>query len=70
LIRSRFLDVTKQAQQDELHEWRDEPQGRLAEIIVLDQFSRNVYRNPGAFAHDPMALVLAQEALRVQQGRN
>lgn len=67
LIRSRFLDVMKPAQQGELHEWRDEPQGRLAEIIVLDQFSRNVYRNtPGAFAHDPMALVLAQEALRVQ----
>src|SRR3546814_19308828 len=44
--------------------WRDAPHGRLAEIIVLDQFSRNVYRStPRAFAQDPMALVLAQEAV-------
>ncbi len=38
--------------------------GRLAEIIVLDQFSRNLNRNQAAaFAQDPMALVLAQEAV-------
>ena len=40
--------------------------GRLAEIIVLDQFSRNIYRDrPLAFAYDATALVLAQEAVRV-----
>ena len=51
----------------ELFEWRDEPQGRLAEIIVLDQFSRNIFRNTReAFAQDGMALVLAQEAVRAQ----
>ncbi len=39
---------------------------RLAEIIVLDQFSRNLYRDrPAAFAADGQALVLAQEAIRV-----
>lgn len=38
--------------------------GRLAEIIVLDQFARNIYRNcPQAFAQDGMAVVLAQEAV-------
>ena len=38
--------------------------GRLAEIIVLDQFSRNMYRDsPNAFASDPLALLLAQEAV-------
>lgn len=38
--------------------------GRLAEIIVLDQFSRNLCRNKAcAFTHDGMALVLAQEAV-------
>jgi uncharacterized protein (DUF924 family) len=48
----------------ELFAWRKEPKGRLAEIIVLDQFSRNVFRNtPAAFAQDSMALVLAQEAV-------
>ena len=37
---------------------------RLAEIIVLDQFSRNMHRGtPSAFANDAMALVLAQEAV-------
>lgn len=37
---------------------------RLAEILVLDQFSRNIYReDPRAFACDPLALALAQEAV-------
>ena len=37
---------------------------RLAEIIVLDQFSRQLYRgSPKAFAQDAMALVLSQEAV-------
>ncbi len=44
--------------------WRSSPEGRLAEILVLDQFSRNIHRGtPGAFACDPMALALAQEAV-------
>jgi len=64
LIRKRFLGVMQQAAAGELYSWRSTAEGRLAEIIVLDQFSRNVYRNtPQAFAQDPMALVLAQEAV-------
>ena len=44
--------------------WRATPEGRLAEIIVLDQFSRQLHRgSPSAFAQDGMALVLAQEAV-------
>jgi len=44
--------------------WRGTPEGRLAEVIVLDQFSRQLYRGrPQAFASDGMALVLAQEAV-------
>jgi uncharacterized protein (DUF924 family) len=36
----------------------------VAEIIVLDQFSRNIFRNtPRAFLLDPMALALSQEAV-------
>lgn len=63
-IRDRFLPLLEQAARGELFEWRSQPKGRLAEIIVLDQFSRNVYRNtPFAFAQDPMALALAQEAV-------
>jgi uncharacterized protein (DUF924 family) len=44
--------------------WRADPRGRLAEVIVLDQFSRNMYRGQGrAFAADALALALAQEAV-------
>lgn len=70
LIENRFLPVMQQAAAGELYPWRGEPKGRLAEIIVLDQFSRNVYRNtPSAFSQDCMALVLAQEAIHVGADR-
>ena len=49
-----------------MFEWRREPEGRLAEILVLDQFSRNMYRGTAlAFASDTLALALAQEAVAV-----
>lgn len=63
-IRRRFGRLHAQACLGELFEWRTRTRGRLAEIIVLDQFSRNIYRDrPQAFAADGMALVLAQEAI-------
>ena len=44
--------------------WRGTLQGRVAEIVVLDQFSRQLFRGEArAFAQDGMALVLAQEAV-------
>lgn len=64
LIRCRFGDTLCRAARGELCGWRNEPEGRLAEIIVLDQFSRNIHRgSPAAFAQDPMALTLAQWAV-------
>jgi uncharacterized protein (DUF924 family) len=64
-VRTTFLQVHQAAAACELSAWRDTPEGRLAEIIVLDQFSRNMFRDtPGAFAFDPLALALAQEAVR------
>ncbi len=66
-IAERFGDVHAQAVQCELYAWRRQPLGRLAEIIVLDQFSRNIYRGTSqAFAADPLALALAQEAVAVE----
>ncbi|MDN3552293.1 DUF924 family protein [Halomonas almeriensis] len=63
-IAERFSAVLTAARQGELFGWRSTPAGRLAEVIVLDQFSRNIHRDtPGAFAADPLALVLAQEAI-------
>lgn len=63
-IKDRFHHLLYRAAQGELFSWRKDAKGRLAEIIVLDQFSRNIYRNtPAAFTQDPVALVLAQEAV-------
>jgi uncharacterized protein (DUF924 family) len=44
LLRDRFSEVHAQAKCCELFEWRQSSLGRLAEIIVLDQFSRNMFR--------------------------
>ncbi|MAX32801.1 MAG: hypothetical protein CME72_07030 [Halomonadaceae bacterium] len=64
LIEKRFESAWEAARRGELAAWRSTPEGRLAEILVLDQFSRNMYRDrPMAFAQDAVALVLAQEAV-------
>ena len=64
LLIERFSEVLKQAAAAEFYTWRTSAEGRLAEIIVLDQFSRNIYRDTAAaFAQDAMALALAQEAV-------
>lgn len=64
-IRSRFAELHSHAAQGLLYAWREHPLDALAEIIVLDQFSRNMFRDsPQAFATDTLALVLAQEAVR------
>ena len=64
-IHAQFLAVWQQAAAGEFYHWRDNLPGRLAEIIILDQFSRNLFRDsPQAFAQDTAALILAQEAVR------
>lgn len=66
MINTRFAKVHLAANRCELCHWRKTSQGRLAEIIVLDQFSRNMFRDTAAsFASDPLALALAQEAISV-----
>lgn len=65
LIRRRFLAIYEAAARGELAHWRDNLRGRLAEIIILDQFPRNMFRDDArAFATDGLALVLSQEAVR------
>jgi len=64
LIAERFADLHARAAACELWQWRETPRGRLAEILVLDQFSRNIFRDrPEAFACDALALALSQEAV-------
>jgi uncharacterized protein (DUF924 family) len=63
-IRRRFGSLHARASLGELAAWRATPTGRLAEVIVLDQFSRNLFRDSArAFAQDLAALVLAQDAV-------
>ena len=65
-IRERFLETYEAALGGRTASWRETPQGRLAEIIVLDQFARNMFRGSAkAFAMDAHALELAREAVRV-----
>jgi uncharacterized protein (DUF924 family) len=69
-IGERFMEIHRMACRCELADWRASARGRLAEIMVLDQFSRNIYRDsPLAFANDPLALALAQEAISRQMDR-
>ena len=63
-LRQRFGHAWHAASAGELFDWRNNIEGRLAEIIILDQFSRNLFRDlPQSFSCDGMALVLAQEAI-------
>lgn len=61
---NRFADLHAQVARGEAWAWRETPEGRLAELVLLDQFSRQLHRGkPEAFAQDKMALALAQEAV-------
>ena len=63
-ITERFLHAHQQAIQGKFSTWRQNAEGRLAEIIIIDQFSRNIFRNDTrSFDYDPIALSLAQEAV-------
>lgn len=59
-----YRDQYKEAEAGKLTEWAKTPRGRLALIILLDQFSRCMYRNsPAAFTHDKTARELCVEGL-------
>lgn len=63
-LAERFAETHARVAIGEAFTWRTSAEGRLAEVIVLDQFSRQLYRgSPKAYAQDPMALALAQEAV-------
>jgi uncharacterized protein (DUF924 family) len=61
-IAKEFADDVEKASDGELDHWAHEPRGRLALILLLDQFRRNIFRNsPEAFAKDKAALKLCVE---------
>ncbi|UTW53812.1 DUF924 family protein [Kordiimonas sp. SCSIO 12610] len=66
VIKRKYQQVYEAAYRGECASWRDSARGRLAEIIVLDQFPRNMFRNsPRSFEADGLALMLSQEAVRL-----
>ena len=69
-ITERFGELLERARRGELDHWADTPRGRLALIIVLDQFSRNIYRgSPLSYSQDEKALRLALEGIEAGMDR-
>lgn len=63
-IRERFGALVEAAMANELVEWEARPASRLALILLLDQFTRNIYRGQGlAFSGDHRAVTLVLEGL-------
>jgi uncharacterized protein (DUF924 family) len=63
-LRTAFGAAVAEAQAGGFEDWRATPEGTLALLILLDQMSRNIYRgSPQAFAGDPRALAIAQQAV-------
>lgn len=71
LIRRRFGDLLTQARNGGLNGWASSPRGRLALIIVLDQFSRNIHRGSGeSYAGDAKAQALTLEGIASGMDKN
>lgn len=63
-VAKKFSVPYAQAASGALNEWAKEGQGALALVILLDQFSRNLYRNDHrAFLQDVQALTIAEQSI-------
>lgn len=69
-VSERFSTTLVAARAGQLDHWAKTPHGRLALIIVFDQFPHHIHRDqPLAFATDPQALGLALDALTAGEDR-
>jgi uncharacterized protein (DUF924 family) len=69
-IRTRFGATVRAALEGELEGWSESDEGALALILLLDQFTRNIYRGTAAaFAGDPTALAQARRLVRSRADR-
>jgi uncharacterized protein (DUF924 family) len=69
-IRSRFAALHAEVESNKHDDWLATPKGRLALVIVLDQFSRNMFRHtPRMFESDPRALEVALAGIGAGQDR-
>lgn len=63
-IINKFSDIRMQATQGALDHWLETPKGTLAYIILIDQFSRNIFRDTSAmYEYDNLALHAAKVAV-------
>ena len=63
-IENQFGDLIHKARASQLTPWTEKPQSTLALIILLDQFSRNIFRGtPESFSSDDLALNITTEAI-------
>src|SRR5262245_979946 len=69
-IRARYRPAVEEALAGAYDTWRQVPRGTLALVLLLDQFTRNIYRDtPRAFAGDARALPVAESAIESGQDR-
>ncbi|MEZ5484549.1 MAG: DUF924 family protein [Lysobacteraceae bacterium] len=69
-LTEQFEYTVRAAHRGELDHWAETPQGRLALIVLIDQFSRNIYRGKaGAFVADDHCQRLALDGLRLGDDR-
>jgi uncharacterized protein (DUF924 family) len=69
-IKTRFEREIDAAMEGQLEDWKRDAKGRLAFIILLDQFSRNIYRGtPRMFSQDAVALEVTLEGIRIGADR-
>ena len=69
-IEKEFADEVKKASKGQLDHWASKPHGRLALIILIDQFRRNMYRNTAkAFSKDQLALKLCVQGAMEKKDR-
>jgi uncharacterized protein (DUF924 family) len=70
-VATRFADEVKAASDGLLDDWASDARGRLALIILIDQFRRNIFRNsPEAFSNDKAALKLCVEGAMVNADKS
>lgn len=63
--KKEFANDVELASEGKLNHWAHQPRGRLALILLIDQFRRNIYRNTAeAFSLDKAALKLCVEGAR------
>jgi uncharacterized protein (DUF924 family) len=66
IVVERFAETLVAAGKGELDDWAASPRGRLALIVVLDQFPHHIHRDHGqSFAYDALSLALAMEMIQL-----